>query len=641
MENDHTNPTPLFPETRIERLKRKGIVKSPKIEEVEGLNGSTLLRRSKKDKGLQVLRLRASQQVSPLGIMPGASKGATPNGSRRGRGVSRKRDSLGADAPPVRIDASTPADNAQLPFCHGAIIPANLLNSVNSSVGISNETSFHESTVRISNNGASNADAPTHHAALQRSYSTAAKYAPAAPDEILLLEQVRRWRTDIISFAKNALFLVPTLQQEEVLLAVQKPGSKVTVRAGHGVGKTTSEAVCAIWHVLLFTNSKTAATAPSANQLRDVLMAEIGRILQNCHPWIKAQLTISNMRLEVVGKESSQFLTARTARPEQPDALQGLHAENMMFIVDEAFGVADSVFEVARGALSTEGARVILCGNPTATSGYAYNTHNRNKELWTCIVLNAELSPLVSKASIEEWEKEYGKDSDEYRVRVQGEFPRASICQLIPRALAEESTLRKIAVGQYIFAPTVLGVDVAWEGDDRSVIFLRQGLMSQKLWEGRNVDSITLGNLVRQYWDEYHCEGVFIDVGWGTGVIDYLRSLGRNPIAVNFGSSSSSMEYANKRTEMWCELRKWLDSGGVLPREESLLDDLTGPNYSFLGSGKKMLEPKKMMKKRGLKSPDLGDALALTFAAPVVKRSEIEAYRDNLNVCVTDFDIYS
>jgi len=465
----------------------------------------------------------------------------------------------------------------------------------------------------------------------------------ASPEEVKqkLLQKIRHWRTDIVAFAHAALNIKPTPQQEEILREIVKPNAKVSVRAGHGVGKTTVEAIVAIWHTLLFTDSKTAATAPSANQLRDVLMAEIGRLINSANPWIKSQLVVSNMRMEVVGKESSQFLTARTARPEQPDALQGLHAKHMLFLVDEAFGVADSVFEVARGALSTDGARVMLCGNPTATSGYAYNTHHRNADLWKTFCLNAEQSPLVSKSSIAEWEGEYGKDSDEYRVRVLGEFPRASISQLIPRELVSAACKRKLGQGAYIFQPVILGVDVAWEGDDRSVIFKRQGLASWKLWEGRNIGNIDLGNLVAQYWKSESADAVFIDVGMGTGVIDYLRHLHLAPIPVNFGSASSVTEYRYKRTEMWFGIKKWLEEGGVIPDDQALLDDLTGPNYSFLSSGQKMLEQKKMMKKRGLKSPDLGDALALTFAAPVVKKTEIEEYQNRPNVAVTDYDIFA
>jgi hypothetical protein len=444
-------------------------------------------------------------------------------------------------------------------------------------------------------------------------------------DQSALVVLRKRWKTSIEVFAREAFGIQPTDQQIEIMKAFQAPGAHVAVKAGHGVGKTATMAVCAIWHTLLFPDSKGAATAPSATQLKDVLMAECGKLINQGHPWVKAQLEVSSMRISVNGLEATQFLTGRTARPEAPDALQGLHAKNMAFFIDECFGVADSIFEVARGALSTSGARVLMCGNPTSTSGYGFEAFHRNKHLWKSFTLSCVDSPLVSPDYIKEMKTEYGEDSDVYKIRVLGEFPSTSVNQLISRDSAEAAAIRQCSKHQIDFAPVVLGVDVAWEGDDRSVIYLRQGLHSKCLGVYRNIDNMRLGGLVNQFWNEYKADAVFIDVGWGTGVIDYLRTIGRSPVPVNFGGVSLSIEYVNKRTEMWCEMKKWLVAGGAIYQNRELVEDLVGPEVYFQPSGKKMLEQKKMMKKRGLNSPDVGDALALTFAAPVQKQSEIDA----------------
>jgi hypothetical protein len=456
----------------------------------------------------------------------------------------------------------------------------------------------------------------------------------------LLFQKMRAWREDPVLFAREVFNFEPTEQQAQVMRAFAKPGAKVCVKAGHGVGKSALMAILAVWHVLLFTDSKSAATAPTAQQLRDVLMSEVGKQLQAAHPMIREQLNFSNMRLSVKGKETTQFLTARTARPEEPTALQGFHAKSMAFFIDEAFGVADPIFEVARGALSTEGARVLMCGNPTATSGYAFNAFHRNKHLWSCFTLSCVDSPLVSKSYIEEMKTEFGDGSDVYKVRVLGEFPSAAITQLIPRTLAEVGATRRIHPMQYDFAPVILGVDVAWEGDDRSAVYLRQGLAARKLGEWRNISNMDLGGLIDQFWREHGAHACFIDVGWGTGVIDYLRSIGRNPIPVNFGGKSISDRYANKRTEMWCEMKKWLEDGGAFGNEKDLIEDLVGPEYFFQPNGKIMLEAKKDMKKRGLCSPDLGDALALTFAAPVYKPTEIEMLSGTVGKVQTEYKLF-
>jgi hypothetical protein len=462
-----------------------------------------------------------------------------------------------------------------------------------------------------------------------------------------LREQLRRWRNDPVLFVRKALNAQPTEQQIPILNSIAKPGSKNAVKAGHGVGKTGIEAWIGIWHTFLFQNSKTAATAPSSTQLKDVLMAEVAKWVENAHPWVKRQLKVTGMRMEVVGHEQTQFLTARTARADKPDALQGLHADSLLFLIDEAFGVADPVYEVAKGALSTPGARSLLCGNPTATSGYAFNAFHRNKHLFNTFTLSCLNSPLVSKEFVEEMRGEYGEDSDVYKVRVLGEFPSAAINQLIPRERAEKAANTVHGRNSYHYAPKIIGVDVAWEGDDRSAVYFRQGLASKKLGSWYKIDNMTLAGLINQWWSEYDADAVFIDVGWGTGVIDYLRSLCRKPIPVNFGGSSTSAEYHNKRTQMWGDLNKWLIEGGSIDKDEDLIDDLIGPMYSFLPNGKKVLERKKDMKKRGLKSPDLADALVLTFAETVRAKSETERVVSAVMggpaqmLCKTEYDIFS
>ena len=194
---------------------------------------------------------------------------------------------------------------------------------------------------------------------------------------------------------------------------------------------------------------------------------------------------------------------------------------------------------------------MLMAGNPTRTSGFGYNAFYKNKHLWRRFTLSSRESALVSKQFIEEMVQEYGEDSDIFKVRVLGEFPSASVNQLISRELAETAAKRKLNKSDYYFAPVILTCDPAWEGNDRNCIAIRQGLFSAILFSKRNIKdpAVTLGGLLNQYWTEYGADACFIDIGWGSGVVDYLRSIGRNPVAVNFGGSSLNPEYANKRTE--------------------------------------------------------------------------------------------
>jgi hypothetical protein len=221
---------------------------------------------------------------------------------------------------------------------------------------------------------------------------------------------------------------------------------------------------------------------------------------------------------------------------------------------------------------------------------------------------------------------EYGRESDIYKVRVLGEFPSGGDLQFIPVAVAEEAAARYHREEAWNFAPVALGVDVAWFGGDKSVIYLRQGIYSRKLFSMQGCEIATLAGLVAKLEDEHKADAVFIDAtGVGAGVVSNLRLMGRSPIAVMLGGKSVAPEYHNKRAECWGLMRRWLtEDQGWIPDDERLIDDLCAPDYGYSMAGKIVLERKEEMKKRGLSSPDDADALALTFAAPIAPRKTWE-----------------
>jgi len=196
---------------------------------------------------------------------------------------------------------------------------------------------------------------------------------------------------------------------------------------------------------------------------------------------------------------------------------------------------------------------------------------------------------------------------------------------------------------EYGFAARVLGVDVARYGDDKSTVYMRQGLAAWKLGEWRGVDLMTLAGLVMQYEDQYKTDATFIDLGMGAGVVDRMRQSGRNPIGVHFGSKSTNPQCFNKRSQMWVETKKWLESGGAVPQDIGLREDLVSQEYFFTAKDQIQLVKKEDMKKLGLASPDDGDGLALTFAEPVRPRSALQRaramYRGNVNRVQTDYDV--
>lgn len=427
------------------------------------------------------------------------------------------------------------------------------------------------------------------------------------------------YRADPALFVRQTMGAEPSPQQAELLREAAKPGAHVSVTSGHGTGKSTVLAWLAIWFVCLHKDSKCPVTAPTASQLESIFWAELNKWIGRLHPWFRAQLVVTANKLCVQGAEHTQFCVARTARKEKPEALQGFHATNLMFLVDEASGVPDAIFEAAEGSLSTPGARVILASNPTRNSGYFHRTHHKDRGHWVCLRFSCLDSPHVSPDYAKSVGERYGDDSDFYRVRVLGEFPRASSMQFIAADLVEEARGRTRYPNEYINSPVVLGVDVARFGDDKSVIFRRQGLVSSILGTHHGLDTMALSSVVAQHIKEQRPAATFVDVGsMGAGVIDRLRQLGHSVFDVNFGSKAAKdTEYTNKRAEMWGRVRDWLKAGGCIPDDSELCDDLTGLEYGFDGKERIQLESKEDMKKRGLASPDKADALAVTFAEHV------------------------
>ena len=432
----------------------------------------------------------------------------------------------------------------------------------------------------------------------------------------------RKWRGDAVCFVQEVLGVDPSEQQAELLTEASKPGAKVSVSSGHGTGKTTSLAWLVLWFLLFRSNVKVPCTAPSKSQLKDVLWAELGKWYAKLPGWWKEQVKVLSERVEIVGSEATRFAVARTARKENPDALQGFHADNLLFLIDEAAGVNEKIFEVARGALSTESAGVVMCANPTQLTGYFFNSHHKNRDSWTRLVFDCEKSPLVSPKYALDMAKEYGRDSDVFRVRVQGLFPRQAFNQLISLNAIEAALERKVRPENISFAPKILGVDVAPYGGDRSTIVLRQGIYSKLLFKVVGMDDITFAGKVIEYGIQYNVDATFIDKGAGSGVISACESLNFPVTGIFFQGKSGDEKYINKRSEMWVKMRDWMSTGAIEAGDQAddLRDDLLAPQYFYTATGKLQLERKEDIRKRGLASPDLADALALTFALPVTPK---------------------
>ncbi|MCD8352197.1 MAG: hypothetical protein LUC93_16455 [Planctomycetaceae bacterium] len=437
-----------------------------------------------------------------------------------------------------------------------------------------------------------------------------------------IVAALRKYRRDPVLFARKVLHLDPTPQQQEFMNEIAFPGAKVCVRSGHGTGKSTALAATGIWFVSTHRDALVPCTAPTAHQLEDVLWREYRRLIGNMNAYWRDQFIVNADR--ITRKNSNCLIVARTARKENPDALQGFHAPNILFEIDEAAGVPDGIFEVAQGALSTPSARVAMAANPTRLTGYFHRAFNGSRALWKCLQFSCLESSLVDPSYPRDIAAEYGEDSDMYRVRVLGDFPKGGLFNLISLDLVDAAMSRIESPSYESTAPRIIGVDPAWLGSDRSAAVLRQGMSARILFRERGLNTDRLAQLIAHRAESIDPDAIFVDqTGVGAGVYDQLAKTGLNVFGIAFSQSPVEPErFVNKRAEMWWKMREWMERGPVLEANQELRTDLIAPEYFTTDAGKIQLESKKDMRKRGLASPDLGDALALTFAMNVNARHE-------------------
>lgn len=306
---------------------------------------------------------------------------------------------------------------------------------------------------------------------------------------------------------------------------------------------------------------------------------------------------------------------------DNPDALRGTYADGV--VLDEYAQIKPDVFtEIIRPMLLSREGWVVFMGTPKGQNAFyelfnhAQKQMQKESALWWVGVFRADESGVISPRELAQIEAQTPPFI--FRQEYLCDFTASAENVLIPIDDVLRACGRSYSRSDLLGAPKIIGVDPARFGDDRSVIFCRQGVRAWRPLVFNKTDNMTLAAYVAQEIDRFRPDGVFIDSGCGGGVIDRLRQLGYNVLEVPFGASAQKAgQYANKRAEMWGEMAQWIKEIGSLPDEPQLKSDLCGVCYDFDVSGRLCLESKQALKARCGKSPDLADALALTFAYPV------------------------
>ena len=434
------------------------------------------------------------------------------------------------------------------------------------------------------------------------------------------LALMTRYHSDPVAFAREVIGIEPDEWQVELLDAVAAPKvRRISVRSGHGVGKSTGVAMAAIWHVLMRYPSKTVVTAPTSSQLFDACFAEMKSVAKRLKPPFNDLLDLKSDRIELKSSPESTFISCRTSRSETPEALAGVHSENVLLLADEASGIPEAVFEAASGSMSGEHATTVLTGNPTRNTGFFYDTHTRLKDDWYTMHVSCVDSPRVSDDFVEDMKRRYGEDSPAYHVRVLGNFPPSEEDTVIPVSLIEHAMNNEIKIHEE--TSSVWGLDVARQGGDSSVLCKRQGPVVHPMTVWRNLDLMQLTGAVKADYDatapsKRPMEIIVDSNGFGAGVLDRLRELGLPARGLNVSERAMAKDtYLNMRAELWFKCKAWLEGMDVsLPRDDGLYAELAAPRYMFTSSGKMQVESKEAMKKRGVRSPDKADALCLALA---------------------------
>jgi hypothetical protein len=403
---------------------------------------------------------------------------------------------------------------------------------------------------------------------------------------------------------------------------------RIARASGHGIGKSGFISMLSHWGLSTMPDTRIVITANTEKQLQQKTWPEMSKWLNlaDNREWFKA--TATAVYSADPDAEKSWRADATPWSENNTEAFAGLHNEGkrIILIMDEGSGIADKVWEVAEGALTDENTEIIWLafGNPTRNTGRFRECFRQHRHLWNHKQIDSRTVEGTNKEYLDELVATYGEDSDIVKVRVRGMFPSMSAKQFIATEDVDAARSRHLREEQYDWAPKILTCDPSWEGDDELVIGLRQGLCFRVLRTmAKNDNDLQVAAILAQLEDEHQADAVFVDAGYGTGIVSAGRTQGRSWQLVWFSAAATKAGFKNKRAEMWADARDWLKAGGAIdPNDQVLYQDLIGPETVATLDGSIQLEAKKDMKKRGLPSPGRGDALALSFAFPVSAKAQ-------------------
>jgi phage terminase large subunit len=456
-------------------------------------------------------------------------------------------------------------------------------------------------------------------------------------------DTLRRWRERPWDMVREEFKAEPDWHQMQLLRAfanTEDPRKQqIAEAAAKGPGKTTGLSWCG-WNFMACygtegSHPNGAAVSTSKDNLKDNLWKEMAK-WRGHSDYFQEAFEMTDTRIFAKEFPKTWFLSARSYskkadKQQQSDTLSGLHSDFILFLLDESGSMPRALMATAQAGLANANrkrgtwAKIVQAGNPTSLDGPLYDAVKRHRKEWYVIRITGDpTDPRRAKRISKRWARQqirmYGRDNPWVQVNVFGNFPPQSLNALLGPDEVERAMRLRMKPEDYEFAQRRLGIDVARFGDDRSVLFPRQGLMAFKPTILRHMRTDQIAARAMLFRKKWRPQIILVDdTGhWGHGVVDNLIGWHvPNVIPVTYSDPAFNPRYANRRTEGWIEMAEWVKRGGALPNIDEIVPELTEPTYSYDAAKEALiLEPKKMIKERLGYSPDLADALAQTFMLP-------------------------
>lgn len=431
---------------------------------------------------------------------------------------------------------------------------------------------------------------------------------------------------------------------------------RIAVASGHDIGKTALTAIVQKAALDTFPGTKGQCTANTGQQLKTKTWAELAK-------WHRLSLTREWFEVTATSFYSSQEkykLEWRSDmaiwRENRTEAFAGFHnyGKRILIILDESSGIPQPIWDTVEGFFLDHDTEIICLafGNPLQNSGGFYEIFKEEERrasedlpaIWKTYHIDSREVEGVNRTVIDQMIELHGEDSDYVKTRVRGLFPNASSTQFIPTELC--MTARKRTPAAMTIDPLVCGIDFAMSGTANCVFYFRRGLDGKTIppviVPGKEIhDAVRLAEITAEILSKHKPDMIFGDKGsMGGPVMDIVRRLGFNIIPVNFGGEPlDKSRYYNKSAEMAMLKKQWLMDGGSIWDDPRLQDDMTQREYGTTLKGQLKLETKEEMKSRGLESPDIDDALNLTFAFPVGMKNNLSGDVKTLKTTLSDFAI--